>query len=118
MKQFIFNLLFLLVFLFYSSFLIAESDTDEESGHEDQKSYLLFDGISLRSEKKEEWGQRPNYHLNAIFPRLSSDDDKEAVSNFNDLITTFIQTERVDFKADAIENSHHSTALPKTLRKN
>lgn len=96
--------------------LLAESD--EESGHEDRKSYLVFDNIYLNSEKKEEWGKRPTYYINTIFPSLSTQGDEDTVSNFNALIRDFLQSERADFKTLIKENQNLQTNLPKKLQKN
>lgn len=116
MLRMFFNLLILLLFVSCATY--ADTDFEEESGHEDQKSYLLYDDIYLISDKKEEWGQRPKYYMNAIFPVLDTQDDNETVKNFNDLIADFIKSERADFKSEIEKNSAAQATMPVKLRKN
>lgn len=113
----LFNFLFIFVVFAMSPLLFAESD--EESGHEDQKSYLLFDHIYLYSDKSERWGTDPKSYINSIFPALSSDDgDDEIVDNFNTLITDFVQSERMAFQEEIKKNNDAQKTLPLKLRKN
>lgn len=115
----IFKSLILIICFLYQTSLFAVDNYDEESGHEDQKSYHLFDHVYLYSEKKENWTKKPTTYINTIYPVLSAEeDDNQTVNNFDDLIDEFLQNERSLFRQLVEENKATQIKLPAKLQKN